>query len=58
MITRKELISALKGFHNGDCFCEAGIDNPMYGGKHDVHCKTTVALFKRLKDKEPFEEEL
>jgi hypothetical protein len=57
MITRKELITALKGFYNGDCFCEAGIGNPMYGGKHDEHCKTTAALFKRLKAKESFEEE-
>jgi hypothetical protein len=34
----KELEEALKGLRRGDCFCEAGIDNPMMGGKHSEEC--------------------
>jgi hypothetical protein len=33
-----DLLDAIKGLRRGDCFCEAGIDNPMMGGRHSEAC--------------------
>ena len=41
----KTLREALDGVKRGDCFCEAGLDNPMMGGRHTDACaKATAAL--------------
>jgi len=38
------LIKALDLLKRGECFCEVGIGNPMYGGSHTSECQAVSNL--------------
>ena len=44
----KEMLTVLKGLKNSECYCDVGIDNPMFHGQHSRECLRASALEKCL----------
>ena len=47
-VDRDEILTVLKGLKIGSCWCECGIDNPMYGGMCSQRCHDARTLMKKL----------
>lgn len=46
---RDELVIALSQLKRGDCWCEAGIGNPMMQGGHSYDCNFAKQVIDRCK---------
>lgn len=48
---RSEFIEAVRELKRCTCWCDVGIGNPMYGGKHTEACISISAFFEQIDGK-------